>query len=98
MDGHTLLGHFAICADLGADGGPRGFRRRGSHLPEKFLPGRFLAGLAPDMRAEVVCAVNDRSPPAPWFLRHVIELEDQHTTLPLPPRDRRWSRHGRWSR
>jgi hypothetical protein len=49
MDGHTLLGHFAICSSMVFDGGPRGCRRRGS-LPEKYLPGRFLAGVGPDVR------------------------------------------------
>jgi len=30
MDGHELLGHLAICADIIGDGGPRGYLRRGS--------------------------------------------------------------------
>lgn len=96
MDGHELLGHLAICADLIGDGGPRGYRRRGSQLPEKYLPGRFLAGLRPKDRADVVRAANDRTIPAPWFLRHVVENERQ-AALPPPPVDRRWSCRGRWS-
>jgi hypothetical protein len=98
MDGHTLLGHLAICSDLIGDGGPRGYRRRGSRLPEKYLPGRFLAGLAPDVHAEIVHAVNDLSPPAPWFLRQVVAEEESRAVLPPPPVERSWGRHGRWSR
>ena len=93
MDGHELLGHLAICSDIIGDGGPRGYRRRGSQLPEKYLPGRFLAGLPPEDRADVVRAVNARSLPASWFLRSVIENEQQ-AALP-PPVDRRWSCRGR---
>lgn len=98
MDGHALLGHLAMCSGLIGDGGPRSFRRRRSPLPEKYLPGRFLSGLRPDVRADVVEAANTKTLPAPWFLRLVVgEDEEPRAALPLPPVDRRWSCHGRWS-
>lgn len=53
MDSHALLGHLAACSSMVFDGGPRGFRRRGSVLPEKYLPGRFLAGVSSDVRASL---------------------------------------------
>lgn len=97
MDGHELLGHLAFCASLG-DGGPRAYRRRGKPLPEKYLPGRFLAGLVPEVREDVVCVTNDRtSSPAPWFLRLVVDEQAPMARIPDPPVDRRWSCRGRWS-
>src|SRR5680860_1747013 len=54
MDGHALLGHLAVCSGLIGDGGPRRYRRRAQPLPEKYLPGRFLTGLAADVRASVI--------------------------------------------
>jgi hypothetical protein len=98
MDGHTLLGHIALCAPIVGDGGPRHYRRRGKPLPEKYLPGRFLASLLPEARADLVRAVNEQtSPPAPWFLRLVVDEEEPIARWPDPPVDRRWCRHGRWS-
>jgi len=98
MDGHELLGHFALCSGIVGDGGPRVFRSRGKPLPEKYLPGRFLAGLAPDVRASVVQATNAATSPAPWFLRLVVGLDgQQRSALPPPPVDRRWSCRGRWA-
>jgi hypothetical protein len=98
MDGHTLLGNIALCATIVGDGGPRTYRRRGKPLPEKYLPGRFLASLLPDARAEVVHAVNEGASPAPWFLRLVVD-EEKWAPIVRPPDlvDRRWCRHGRWS-
>jgi hypothetical protein len=97
MDGHVLIGHIALCSSVG-DGGPRSCRRRGKPLPEKYLPGRFLAGLQADARADVVRCVNAPSaPPAPWFLRLVVDGEEPSAALPPPPHDRRWCRRGRWS-
>jgi hypothetical protein len=98
MDGHELLGHLALCAGIVGDGGPRAFRSRGKPLPEKYLPGRFLTGLAADERAAVVQAANAPTSPAPWFLRQVVGLDDhRNTLLPPPPLDRRWSCRGRWA-
>lgn len=98
MDGHTLLGHLAACSSMIGDGGPRGYRRRGKPLPEKYLPGRFLADLRPSVRADVVEAANAKTLPAPWFLRLVVgEDEEPRVALPAPPVDRRWSHRGRWS-
>lgn len=99
MDGHAFLGHLTLYADLVADGGPRGYRRRKSSLPEKYLPGRCLAGLRPDDRARVVRAVNAKTPLAPWFLRQVVADEQPAYSWPMPPEpvDRRWCRRGRWS-
>jgi hypothetical protein len=98
MDGHTLLGHLAACSGMIGDGGPRHYRRRGKPLPEKYLPGRYLAGLLPNAREEVVEAANAKMLPAPWFLRLVVsEDEEPHVALPSPPVDRRWSCRGRWS-
>lgn len=97
MDGHALLGHLAFCASLG-DGGPRAYRRRGKPLPDKHLPGRFLAGLRPEVRADVVRAANAAASPAAWFVRLVVgEDEQPRGALPPPPADRRWSSCGRWS-
>ena len=96
MDGHALLGHLALCSGLIGDGGPRAYRRRGKPLPEKYLPGRFLAAIAPDVRASVVEAANAKTSPAPWFLRLVVDEEVPIVALP-PPVDRRWSCRGRWS-
>jgi hypothetical protein len=75
MDGHALLGDIALYSSIVGDGGPRSYHRRGSPLPEKYLPGRFLAGLRPELRADVVRAVNEPMPPAPWFLQLVIEAK-----------------------
>ena len=98
MNGHTLLGHLALCSGIIGDGGPRAYRRRGKPLPEKYLPGRFLAGIASDVRASVVEAANAKTSPAPWFLRLVVgEDEELRAALPEPPVDRRWSCRGRWS-
>jgi len=97
MDGHALLGDIGVYAGIVADGGPRAFRRRGKPLPEKYLPGRFLTGLRPELRAAVVRAVNDAATtPAPWFLRYAVTVIDE-AALPPPPVDRRWSCRGRWS-
>lgn len=99
MDVHTLLGHLATCSGMIGDGGPRMYRGRGKPLPEKYLPGRFLSGLAPDVRTSVVVAANASTLPAPWFLRLVLgEDEEPRAPLPPPPVDRRWSCRGRWSR
>lgn len=98
MDDHALLGHLALCSGIIGDGGPRAFRRRGKPLPEKYLPGRFLAGLTLDERASVVEAANAETSPAPWFLRHVVgKDEERGVGVPSPPVDRRWSYRGRWS-
>jgi hypothetical protein len=98
MDGHTLLGHLAACSSIIGDGGPRSYRRRGTPLPEKYMPGRFLTDLRPDVRADVVLAANAQTSPAPWFLRLVVgEVEEPRVALPAPPVDRRWSGRGRWS-
>ena len=98
MDGHTLLGHLAGCSEMIGDGGPRGYRRRGRPLPEKYLPGRFLAGLRPDDRSDVVAAANARTSPAPWFLRLVVGWDEEpRAAIPAPPVDRRWARRGRWA-
>jgi hypothetical protein len=98
MDGHALLGHLALCAGIIGDGGPRAYRRRGSPLLEKYLPGRFLAGLRPEIRADVVQAANTtQTSPAPWFLRLVVDEQEHRVALPSPPIDRRWSCRGRWS-
>lgn len=96
MDGHELLGHLAFCSTIG-DGGPRAYRRRGKPLPEKYLPGRFLAGLAPASRAAVVQAVNAGSSPAPWFLRLAVDDLESRAAVPPPPVAQRWSCRGRWS-
>lgn len=98
MDAHALLGDVALYSALVGDGGPRACRRRGKELPEKYLPGRFLAGLHPEVRTDLVRAVNDQTTsPAPWFLRYVVDEEDPRAALPPPPVDRRWSCRGRWS-
>lgn len=98
MDGHALLGDIAIHAGIIGDGGPRSYHRRGKPLPEKYLPGRFLAGLRPEVRADVVRAVNAaKTLPAPWFLHHVVDEEPRRFAVPPLPVDRRWCRHGRWS-
>lgn len=73
MDGHELLGDITVYAGIVGDGGPRAYRRRGKPLPEKYLPGRFLMGLRPEARADVVRAANSKTPPAPWFLHQIIE-------------------------
>lgn len=98
MDGHTLLGHLACCSGIIGDGGPRAYRRCGKPLPEKYLPGRFLSELRPDVRASVVIAANAKTSPAPWFLRYVVDEEEPPVALPPPPVDHRWSCHGRRSR
>jgi hypothetical protein len=97
VDGHALIGHIALFSGLIGDGGPRAYRRRGSALPEKYLPGRFLAGLQSELRAAVVRAANDGTLPAPWFLRYVVDEEEPRAPTPPPPVDRRWSRRGRWA-
>ena len=96
MDGHALLGDIAIYSSVVGDGGPRGYRRRGRELPEKYLPGRWLVKQAPEARAAVVRAVSSSMLPAPWFLRCVVD-EEPRFVLPPPPVDRRWSCRGRWS-
>lgn len=73
MNGHALLGDIAIYSCVVGDGGPRNYRRRGVPLPEKYLPGRFFAGLRPELRAAVTRAVNLPTSPAPWFLRQIVE-------------------------
>jgi hypothetical protein len=97
MDGHALLGEIALFSCIVGDGGPRGFRRRKTPLPEKYMPGRFLAGLRPDDRSRVVEAACARTTPAPWFLRSVIDEESPRWLLPPEPVDRRWCRRGRWA-
>ena len=98
MDAHATLGDIALHADIVGDGGPRAFRRRRKPLPEKYLPGRFLAGLLPERRASVVHAVSVKTSPAPWFLRLVVGMEEEpRVALPPLPVDRRWSCRGRWS-
>lgn len=98
MDAHALLGHVALCSGIIGDGGPRAYRRRGKPLPEKYLPGRFLADLRPEVRADVVRAASAKTLPAPWFLRLVVGMDEEpRVALPPPPVDRRWSCHGRWS-
>ena len=97
MDGHALLGEIALFSDMVYDGGPRGFRRRKTPLPEKYLPGRYLAGLRPDNRASVVQAASAKTPPALWFLRAVVEDAPPRWPLPPAPTDRRWCRRGRWA-
>lgn len=97
MDGHATLGEIALYSTVVGDGGPRAYRRRGKELPEKYLPGRFLAGLRAAERADVVRAANDGSTPAPWFLRYVVDEEEPRMAVPPPPVDRRWSCRGRWS-
>jgi hypothetical protein len=98
MDAHALLGDIALRSCIIGDGGPRGFRRRGRSLPEKYLPCRFLADLRPEVRASVTRAANTKTSPAPWFLRLIVGMdEDPHVALPRSPVDRRWSCRGRWS-
>jgi hypothetical protein len=98
MDGHALLGDIALYSSVCGDGGPWGYRRRGKSLPEKYLPGRFLAGMRSDARADVVRAVNaTKTSPAPWFLRYVVDEEEPRVAVPPLPVDRRWSCRGRWS-
>lgn len=97
MDGHALIGDIALYSSIISDGGPRMFKRRGVPLPEKYLPGRFLAGLRPHLQAAVVRAVNEEMSPAPWFLRQIVDEEEPRVAVPPPPLDRRWSSHGRWS-
>lgn len=98
MDGHALLGELALYSVNCADGGPRGCRRRGAQLPEKYLPGRFLAGMRAEARAAVVRAVNNKATvPAPWFLSIVTDEVQHRYALAPPPRDRRWSCRGRWA-
>ena len=98
MDGHQLVYDLTMYTCIVADGGPRGYRRRGVVLPEKYLPGRFLAGLRPEVRADVVRAVNTTSQPAPWALQLMIGADaEPRVALPEAPIDRRWSTHGRWA-
>ncbi len=97
MDGHVLLGDIALRAGVIGDGGPRAYRRRGKPLPEKYLPGRFLAGLRPEVRASVVRAANAKPSPTPCFLRCVADEQGPRVAVPPPPVDRRWGCRGRWS-
>jgi hypothetical protein len=97
MDGHALLGDVSMYSCLVGDGGPRGYRRRRSPLPEHYLPGRFLAQLSVEKRASIVRAVRSEADLAPWFLRQIVEIDDERVRLPEPPVDRRWSVRGRWS-
>jgi hypothetical protein len=97
MDGHALISDIAMFSCMVGDGGPRGYRRRGKPLPEKYLPGRFLSGMRPELRASIVRAVNGEAAPSPWFLRLVVDEEEPCVALPPPPVDRRWCRRGRWS-
>lgn len=97
MDGHALLGDIASYSCILGDGGPRSFRRRGSPLPEKYLPGRFLSDLRSEIRTAVTRAANARTSPASWFLRLVVMDEAPRAELPPLPVDQRWSRRGRWS-
>jgi hypothetical protein len=71
MDGHALIAHVAFCSTIG-DGGPRRYHSRGKSLPEKYLPGRCLAGMRANERAAIVRALADTTP-APWFVRVVVE-------------------------
>jgi hypothetical protein len=82
MDGHAILGHLAICADLVGDGGPRRYLRAGKPLPEKYLPGRYLAKLPPADRAIVVRAANSPITPAPWFVRRVVASSGRRSVSP----------------
>jgi len=97
MDGHALLGDIALYSSICGDGGPRHYRRRNKPLPEKYLPGRFLAGMRTDVRADVVRAANDGTTLATWFLRYVVDEEEPRAALPPPPIDRRWGCRGRWA-
>jgi hypothetical protein len=99
MDGHALLGDFALYSSICGDGGPRHYRHRGKPLPEKYLPGRFLSSMRADAREDVVRAANDRAAVlAPWFVALVASCDEEpRVALPAPPVDRRWSCRGRWS-
>ena len=55
------------------DGGPRGYRRRGSQMPDRYMPGKFLMGLRPEKRDEIVAAANSKREPAPWVLKILVE-------------------------
>lgn len=99
MDAHTLLGDIVLYSGIIGDGGPRSFRRRRLLMPDRYLPGRFLAGLKPGVRESVVIAANTKTPPAPWFLRLVVSLDEEpRTPLTLPSIDQRRRRRGRWAR
>lgn len=96
MDAHAMLGQIAQYSYVVGDGGPRGYRRRGKELPEKYLPGRLFAQQDPEVRAALVRAVDPQTPqPAAWFLRSVIDEGEPHALLPAPPVDRRRWTHGR---
>ena len=68
MDGPALIGDLALYSCTLGDGGPQGFRQRGVALPEKYLPGRFLAGLRPEMRANQAPETLAASPSRPSAL------------------------------
>jgi hypothetical protein len=97
MDGHALIGDIAMFSCMVGDGGPRGYRRRRSPLPEHYLPGRFLARLSLENREAITRAVNSAVDLAPWFLRVVVDEDERRALVPPEPVDRRWSTRGRWA-
>jgi hypothetical protein len=97
-DGCKTLFDIAACITLSPDGGPREYRQRGKELPEKYLPGRYLAWLQPETREAVIKAANGKNEIAPWALKKIIDDETEtdpmkkagqyfkNGKLPAPPR------------
>lgn len=73
-DAHKMLGDIGIYSSVVGDGGPRMYRQRGKDLPDKYLPGRFFSRMDGASRAACIHAVT--SPPADWWVRHVVSMTE----------------------
>lgn len=77
MSGHDYLHDLAIYSSVVGDGGPRGYRRRGSPLPEKYLPGRWWMKQDEATKQRVLKALAG-PPPAPWALKLICNEKDYY--------------------